>query len=524
MTPAEFRTITPDEAANIKVRDGIYAESVFTNIKSNNIKPLTCSIKHQVDSTLEVVLLLAIDLTALAVTFSLAYIIRANLLPVLYAGFSPEMPQHLSARLWWLPLVIICYLAYEGLYNKRNSFWRECGNLIKVTTLSYIVAMAIITLAKTGSEVSRTFLVISWSLTMFFLPAFRYAGKNALAKAGIYRRHVLILGAGKTGELMARALNSEPYMGYRIIGFLDDDPQKKYKTFAVNGGEVSVLGGFGDAERIMSARGVRNLIVAAPGLPAAKLVNLVNRLQKSSESVLVVPDLFGIPVMCAEADFFFNERFLALQLRNNLASRSNIYMKRAFDIFAGTAVLLLLLPVMLSIAIAVKLESKGPVIFAHRRMGRDGREFDCYKFRTMVINAQEVLDKLLEDNKELYSEWERDFKLKDDPRITRVGKFLRKTSLDELPQIFDVLKGEMSLVGPRPIIKEEIEKYGEYIDYFYQVCPGITGLWQISGRNEIEYCERVQIDTWYVRNWSLWLDITLLMRTVKAVLTRRGAY
>jgi undecaprenyl-phosphate galactose phosphotransferase len=494
------------------------------SIEYSTVVAIPSSLKDQICRAFEIFSLLAIDLCALAVALTLAYIIRANLLPILYKGFPLEMPQNLSTRLWWLPLVIIGYLVYEGLYTKRHSFWRECGYLTKVVTLSYIIAMAIITLAKTGSEVSRTFLVLSWMLTMFFLPAFRYAGKNALAKAGIYRRRVLVLGAGETGELMAKALNSEPYMGYQIIGFLDDDPQKKQKTFGVNGDKVRVLGGFRDAEHIMSAMGVRNLIVAAPGLPAADLVSLVNRLQKASESVMLVPDLFGIPIMCAEADFFFNERFLALNLRNNLASRSNILMKRAFDIVAGTAVLLLLSPLMLSIAMAIRMESKGPVIFAHRRVGRNGMEFKCYKFRSMVTNAQEVLDKLLQEDRGLCSEWENGFKIKDDPRITRIGNFLRKTSLDELPQIFNVLKGEMSLVGPRPIISEEIEKYGEYIDYFYQVRPGITGLWQISGRNDIEYGERVQIDAWYVRNWSLWLDITLLIRTVTVVLNRRGAY
>jgi Undecaprenyl-phosphate galactose phosphotransferase WbaP len=524
MITSESHTAVLNDSQTGEIISGVKADFKKKDIKHSYLTALPFSFKQQLRHAFEVVSLLAIDLAALASAFTLGYIIRANLLPVLYTGFPPEMPQNLSARLWWLPLVIISYLAYEGLYIKRHSFWRECGYLIKVVTLSYIIAMAIITLAKTGSEVSRTFLVLSWMLTMFFLPAFRYAGKKTLAKAGIYKRRVLVLGAGKTGELMAKALNSEPYMGYQIIGFLDDDQQKKQKTFGVNGDKVRVLGGFRDAEYIMSAMDVRNLIVAAPGLPAADLVSLVNRLQKASESVMLVPDLFGIPVMCAEADFFFNERFLALNLRNNLASRSNIFMKRAFDIVTGTAVLMLLSPIMLSIALAVRMESKGPVIFAHRRVGRNGREFECYKFRTMVVNAQEVLDKLLQEDCGLCSEWENGFKLKDDPRITRIGNFLRKTSLDELPQIFNVLKGQMSLVGPRPIINDEIEKYGEYIDYFYQVRPGITGLWQISGRNEIEYSERVQIDAWYVRNWSLWLDITLLIRTITVVLNRRGAY
>lgn len=524
MSPVELRTVRQDDIKNANSSGGNYIDGVLTKIKSDAFNPLNSSVKSQLSRILEVILLLWIDLMALTVSFVLAYIIRASLLPVLYSGFPPEMPQNLSMRLWWLPVVIVSYLAYEGLYVKRHSFWRECGCLIKVVTLSYIISMAIITLAKTGSEVSRTFLVLSWILTMFLLPAFRYAGKNTLAKAGIYKRRVLILGAGKTGELMAKAFIREPYMGYQIIGFLDDDPKKRHKTFAVKGDKVPVLGGFKQAEHIMSAMDVRNLIVAVPGLPAEKLVTLVNRLQQASESVLVVPDLFGMPVMCAEADFFFDERFLALRLNNNLASSINIIMKRIFDIITGTAFLLLLMPIMVVISLAVKLDSNGPAIFSQSRIGRNGREFTCYKFRTMAVNAQEVLDRILDENQELCSEWEKNCKLKDDPRVTRVGKFLRKTSLDELPQLFNVLIGKMSLVGPRPYLPSEMPRMDYYAVTIFNARPGITGLWQVSGRNETSFEERLQIDAWYVRNWTLWLDITLLIRTVTALLTRRGAY
>jgi undecaprenyl-phosphate galactose phosphotransferase len=523
MSPAKQRTVNPDNIMDFRIRNCNNADSFTGKDKSKAASPITGSIRYQLDSTMEFILLLLIDLIALVSAFALAYTVRANL-PNIYSGFPPIITQNLSARLWWLPFVIIGYMTYEGLYAKRNSFWRECGCLIKVVTLSYIVAMTIITLAKTGSELSRTFLVLSWVMTMFFLPAFRYIGKNAMAKAGIYRRRVLVLGAGKTGELMAKALNNEPYMGYQIIGFLDDDPQKKQNTFAINGDKVRVLGGFQDAEHIMSAMDVRNLIVAAPGLHSEKLVKLINRLQQLSESVMVVPDLFGMPVMCAEADFFFNEQFLALRLNNNLASSSNILMKRTFDIVVGILVLLLLMPVLFIIAVAIKLDSKGPAIFSQRRIGRDGREFTCYKFRTMVENAQEVLDRILKENHEMCSEWERDCKLKEDPRITIVGKFLRKASLDELPQLINVLIGKMSLVGPRPYLPIEMPRMNSYEDTILNARPGITGLWQVSGRNENSFEERLKIDAWYVRNWSLWLDITLLIRTVNAVLTRRGAY
>ena len=189
--------------------------------------------------------------------------------------------------------------------------------------------------------------------------------------------------------------------------------------------------------------------------------------------------------------------------------------------FFGT---ICLLPVLAGIACWIKKDSPGPVIFKHRRLGKDGGHFSCYKFRTMVVDAEERLKELLQKNPAAKEEWDRDFKLKDDPRITKSGKFLRATSLDELPQIFNVLKGEMSLVGPRPIVDAEIIRYGKYIDDYYMVRPGITGMWQVSGRSDVGYEERVQMDTWYVRNWNIWFDIVLLWRTFKVVFERKGSY
>ena len=163
-------------------------------------------------------------------------------------------------------------------------------------------------------------------------------------------------------------------------------------------------------------------------------------------------------------------------------------------------------------------------LFAHKRIGQHGKEFPCYKFRTMCVDADARLKEYLAANPEAREEWERDFKLKDDPRVTRVGRVLRRTSLDELPQLLNVLKGQMSLVGPRPIVKAEIPRYGSYIADFYMVRPGITGMWQVNGRSDTTYDERVQMDSWYVRNWSVWLDLSLLWKTVSVVLNHKGAY
>ena len=181
-------------------------------------------------------------------------------------------------------------------------------------------------------------------------------------------------------------------------------------------------------------------------------------------------------------------------------------------------------PILLFIAAWIYHDSPGPVIFKHIRIGKNGKAFPCYKFRSMCVDADAKLAELLANDPEARAEWERDFKLKNDPRITKSGAFLRKTSLDELPQLFNVLRGEMSLVGPRPIIQEELERYGEFVDDYLMVKPGITGMWQVNGRSDTTYDERVQMDSWYVRNWSVWLDFMLLWRTIKAVVAGKGAY
>jgi Undecaprenyl-phosphate galactose phosphotransferase WbaP len=198
--------------------------------------------------------------------------------------------------------------------------------------------------------------------------------------------------------------------------------------------------------------------------------------------------------------------------------------KRILDLSLSAFALVVFAPVLVAIAIAIKLDSKGPVLFGHLRIGRNGRAFKALKFRTMVMNGPEVLEKVLARNADAREEWARDHKLKNDPRVTRVGRFLRKTSLDELPQLWNVLMSEMSLVGPRPIVEEEIAKYGNSYSLYTRVKGGVTGLWQVSGRNDVSYEERVKLDSFYVRNWSVWLDLCILYKTIGTVLFRSGAY
>lgn len=200
-------------------------------------------------------------------------------------------------------------------------------------------------------------------------------------------------------------------------------------------------------------------------------------------------------------------------------------IKTIFD-FTLTAIgTILISPLLAYIAYRIKKEDPGPVLFAHTRIGKDGRPFPCYKFRSMVLNSQEMLEKHLAENPAAKAEWEREYKLKDDPRITPIGRVLRRSSLDELPQIFNVLRGEMSLVGPRPVVQEELDKYyGDATEIYCSVKPGITGLWQVSGRSDIDYPERVAMDVEYIRTRSMWKDIVILYKTFDAVVNKKGAY
>lgn len=215
---------------------------------------------------------------------------------------------------------------------------------------------------------------------------------------------------------------------------------------------------------------------------------------------------------------------LALMSVNNLSRGYNLLLKRLTDLFLFSFSLPLILPLFIVLSIIIKLSSKGPVFFRHKRVGKNGKILNCIKFRSMRVDAEEVLEKLLKSDKKIKEEWESSRKLKNDPRITRVGKFLRKTSLDELPQLINILLGEMSFVGPRPVTKEELSKYGDAADYILSVKPGLSGMWQISGRNDASYEERVRLDSYYIQNWSVWLDMWIIIKTVGVVLNRKGAY
>ncbi|WP_309498192.1 sugar transferase, partial [Sulfurovum sp.] len=246
---------------------------------------------------------------------------------------------------------------------------------------------------------------------------------------------------------------------------------------------------------------------------------------KKKHEVIFIPLMRDYDLTHSHIYELSNTRTNLIVYKNRLKSWYRRVFQQSFNYLLAIALLPILLPLIGIFAILIKKESKGPVIFAHNRVGQNGKTIPTLKFRSMYSDAKERLDKLLTEDPDIKEEWEKNFKLKNDPRITKIGNFLRKTSLDELPQIFNVLKGEMNFVGPRPVVQEEIDNYyKEDAEYYFMVKPGITGLWQVSGRSDTDYDFRIETDKWYVLNWSLWIDIVILFKTVKTVLKREGAH
>jgi Undecaprenyl-phosphate galactose phosphotransferase WbaP len=264
-------------------------------------------------------------------------------------------------------------------------------------------------------------------------------------------------------------------------------------------------------------------VIAMPSTQPDDLMEMIEEhISPYFARILLIPNLFRWSSLWIKPKSFGD--ILGLEVVQQSALPERLVSKRVLDLLFSVTALVILSPVLAAIALAIRLESHGPAIFGHTRIGQNGRAFKAWKFRTMVVNGDEVLEEHLRKNPAARAEWERDHKLRKDPRVTRVGAFLRKTSLDELPQLWNVLVSDMSLVGPRPIVEAEIPKYGNSFSLYTRVKGGVTGLWQVSGRNDVAYEERVKLDSFYVRNWSVWLDLCILYRTIGTVLFRSGAY
>ncbi len=465
------------------------------------------------------VLIVFVDYFAIVMALLTAREIRVNVLP---HYFITLMSFHVNSFFVYIavPSIYLSFLAYEDLYSKRLPFWQCAEKIFKICTYTSFLAIMVMYLIGTAEQFSRSFVILTWGLSFLYLCIANYFGKRILVLIGLWQKPVVIVGAGKTAELLAKTFVNEPDMGYKIVGVIEDHFGACPLVH-----QYPNIGTFATLEQAISKSGVQDVIIATPGLDRNDLLNLVYRAQPYVRNLTIIPDLFGVPLSSMSVETLLNEKMVLLRSRNNLSLMRNRLIKRFFDIITGTIICLLICPVLLFLAVKIRLDSPGPIMYIAKRLGKNGREFSCYKFRTMRVGSDNMLSDYFIGHPAAKKEWEEYAKLKEcDPRVTRVGKMLRKYSLDELPQILNVLKGDMSLVGPRPYLPREKERMSYYAHTILATVPGITGLWQVSGRNEITFDGRLQLESWYVRNWSFWQDIVLLIKTVSVVLRRGGAY
>lgn len=402
-------------------------------------------------------------------------------------------------------------------YTYRKPFWFELKEIFRTLVIFFVIELAIIAFSKL--YVSRTLWMLTWFWALILVPIVRIFFKKLLLKLNLYQKDTVIIGSGQNAKDVYRALAGESYLGFSLCYFVSSDiipenGKNEIKVIDARNKDIISLQQL-DTKAVQFILALDDEMILDSWLRYLAL--------NKYRSVSVIPNIRGIPLYGTDMSFLFSHEMLLLRVNNNLAKRSSRILKRIMDVLGSLGIIILLSPVLLYLYFSVKKDG-GNAIYGHPRIGRNGKIFKCLKFRSMVVNSKEVLDELLRTDPEARAEWEKDFKLKNDPRITKIGAFIRKTSLDELPQLFNVLKGEMSLVGPRPIVADELERYQDDVEYYLMAKPGMTGLWQVSGRNDVDYNTRVYFDSWYVKNWSLWNDIAILFKTVNVVLKKDGAY
>lgn len=438
-----------------------------------------------------------------SLVYLLLFFIDLLVVHTLASYLLPDIYRHPLLRYVWMIALYWTAFLLLGLYTRRMSALMETWRGLQATGLAMIGVGTVLFLSKEGENYSRL-IVLGYFLINLLIPFWMAGIRKRLMRLPWLRERALLV-ADTQGERRVRSwLNEEPGYGWELSVRLN--PPDAGDRFEVPDGEWPVA------------------IVVSDTLPLERTLALVETLQHRADRILLLPRSTRLPLFQAEVVGALGRSGVAFDVRNRLFDPIDRVVKAFSDLFLGLLLLILLAPVLGVIALVIWLNDRSSPIYRQERVGRQGRTFYIYKFRTMRPDAEELLERLLASDPELREEWKREQKLKNDPRITSVGRFLRRSSLDELPQLFNILRGEMSLVGPRPVTEREASKYGESFQYYIAVRPGLTGLWQISGRNDLSYEERVELDGWYVRNWSISLDMMILIKTFGIVWKQEGSY
>lgn len=460
-------------------------------------------------------------LTALAMLSSdLAAVLSGGAMGVLaWSWVQPAVDWAAYLDFWPASLAYLAAYAMFGLYPGVGvSPVEELRQSCLATSAVSLAASAALVLTREAGF-SRGVLLTTWLFTLVSVPLYRAALKACLAAQSWWGAPVAVIGAGESGRSVIRSLRQQPGLGLKPAAVFDDDPERGPECEG-----VPLAGPLAEAPDWGRTHHVSYALVAMPGLRRPELLRVLERCSTGFSHMIVLPDLFGMASLWVSARDLGG--VLGLELRQNLLSPFNRRLKRAMDVVLALAAGALTLPLIAAAAWWIRRASPGRALFVQERGGESGRTIRVYKLRTMRPDADSVLDRYLTENPAAQQEWNRHCKLRNDPRlIPGIGKLLRRTSLDELPQLWNVLKGEMSLVGPRPFPHYHLERFSpEFRALRARVRPGLTGLWQVSARSDGDLALQQALDTYYIRNWSLWLDLHILARTVRAVLFARGAY
>jgi exopolysaccharide biosynthesis polyprenyl glycosylphosphotransferase len=444
-------------------------------------------------------ILIILDLITLSFSLPLAYFIRFNLLskiPYFYVEKN-EIPQffpyYFTLNLILFVTWVLLFIIYRVYRSKNLLSFQQVFSAITIGTF----LISSLSFFYRDFSYSRLVFILTWGVAIlltFFTRIILFLLKISII--GKIANKIIIVGRNEVSEVIKSFWEQNPYLNYKVIDVIEDIDNIDELVSKNNINEILVTKRISDGEALKLISLKRKKGVYIKMVPESYLF---------FSKRISFDEISGIPVMELEI--------------SNLEGFQG-YIKEIIDIVLGTIGLILFSPLFIIIAILIKLDSEGPIFYKHLRVGRYGKPFYLWKFRTMYKDADKILDKY----PELKKEFEKEFKLKNDPRVTRIGKFLRKFSLDEIPQIFNILKGEMSIVGPRPVTFKELEKYGEYKDEVLRVKPGLTGLWQVSGRSDLDYARRIALDLYYIQNWSLLLDIKIILKTIPAVFFGKGAY
>jgi exopolysaccharide biosynthesis polyprenyl glycosylphosphotransferase len=461
--------------------------------------------------------LVLLDLFLTLLAYRAAYILRFESGAAFFQeSIVPQVPLYINAMLLAVPIWMVIF-AIQGLYNRKNILGgtREYELLFNSSVLGTLVIISLGFLFPTVI-LARGWVILTWALAFLFTATGRFVSRRivySMRKTGHFQEPALIIGANEEGQLLADQLNNWQTAGVRVVGYLDDEHCCTLSS------HLQWLGKLDELDHVVSKNGIGEIILVTSALTREQVLALFRKYGTRKDINLRLTS--GLYEIISTGMQIREDGLVPMMSVNKVRMTGwDRVMKLMLDYVIAVPLSIALLPVFGIIMLLIKLDSAGPAIYRRRVMGVNGHEFDAFKFRTMRIDGDEILA----NNPELMKEYLENYKLKVDPRITRIGNFLRKTSLDELPQIFNVLRNEMSLVGPRMISPQELSKYDQWDINLLTVKPGITGMWQVHGRSEVSYEERVRMDMLYIRNWTIWLDIQLLIQTIPAVLSRKGAY